>query len=173
MPTPGERLRLLAGLLAAPGPEGLPILNELAREHTWLEPACRELEGLGPEDWIAEHGRLFINGFPKTPCLPFESAQLNGVMHGPATGQMAMLYARYGLAAKDDLPADYLGTMLEFGALLADEACHADVSLELWQGHLLRWLPGYGQTLMEESRLILYRLLGAGLAEVCEEMAIG
>ena len=174
MPTPGERLRLLAGLLAAPGQEGVAILEEAAGEHPWLAPACAELRRLEPEEWAFEHGRLFINGFPKTACPPFESAQLHGQMFGPAVGQLSSLYARAGLEADEDLPPYYLGTMLEFAAHLAQDGADGEDGLarELWRGHLLRWLPGYAEALLGESRLLLYRLLARELAGVCAQMSM-
>lgn len=167
MPTHGERLRLAAGLFAAPGEDALAILAGVAALHPQLDAARRELAALGPEEWAAEHGRLFINGHPRTPCLPFESAQVNGIMPGPATAEVAALYAALGLEA-GEAPADYLGSMLECAAWLADEEADAAAERALWQ-RLRRWLPGYAETLAGESRLLLYRFLAGELAAVCRE----
>ncbi len=168
MPIPGERLRLLATLLAAPEPDSLAILEELAPEHPWLAEAAAELRSVPIEEWQAEHGRLFICGYPRTPCLPFESAHRHGMMCGPATEELAMLYLDLGLQA-DELPPDYLGIELECAAHLAEAGGHPEAERALWQDHLLRWLPEYADVLARESRLVLYGGLANELAAICRE----
>lgn len=169
MPIPGKaapgELRLLSGLLAAPGAESLEVLRTLAQDEAWLQPALAELAGMPLEEWQAEHARLFISGHPRTVCPPFESARLNGIMPGPATAQLAALYRRAGLQP-EGAPADYLGTMLECAAFLAEQGCgrSEELAAELWLDHLSRWLPDYGAQLAEEGHLLLYRLLGGRLA---------
>lgn len=170
MPTRGERLRLAAGLLAAPGEEALPALRELAGEHPWLVVARDELAALPLDAWQAEHGRLFVSGLPRTPCLPFQSAQLEGMLPGPSTSAVAAFYGEVGLAA-DDVAPDYLGAMLECAAYLAEAA--PDKEAALWREHLLRWLPRYAETLGAESRLALYRGLAGELAALCREAGHG
>jgi putative dimethyl sulfoxide reductase chaperone len=156
-------------LLAAPAAESLEVLHQLAARLSWLTEPAAELEAVGLAEWQAEHGRLFVCGYPHTPCAPFETAQRRGMMSGPEVEQLAALYRGIGLQA-DVMPADYLGTMLECAALLDDAA--ADASAEedgLWREHLLRWLPDYAQRLQKESRLDLYRQLGAELASACRD----
>ena len=162
-----QTLRLLSGLPASPGDESLDVLRELSAEHVWLRPAVAELEQTPLQEWQAEHARLFISGHPKTVCPPFESAFLSGAMFGTACDQLADLYRRAGLQA-EDLPPDYLGTELECAAYLGEQSCNHSSELlhELWQQHLSGWLPRFGSTLQQESRLLLYRLLGQKLAEL-------
>ena len=155
-------------LLAAPAAESFEVLRQLAARLTWLAEAAAELESVGLAEWQAEHGRLFVCGYPRTPCAPFETAQRRGMMSGPEVEQLAALYRRIGLQA-DVMPADYLGTMLECAALL-EEGAGADAERDgLWRDHLLRWLPDYAQRLQQESRLGLYRQLGAELATACRD----
>jgi TorA maturation chaperone TorD len=141
------------------------VLRDLARERAWLQLALTELEALPLEEWQAEHGRLFVCGHPRTVCPPFESAQLNGMMQGPAAGELAALYRRAGLEP-EGAPPDYLGTMLECAAFLAEQPCGlgAELAGELWRGHLDRWLPEFGARLGAEADLMLYRLLGRRIA---------
>jgi TorA maturation chaperone TorD len=169
MPTPGERLRLAAALLGAPGEDGAEELAALAGEHRWLAAAAAEIAGLPLDEWRAEHGRLFIGTGPATPCLPFESAQLQGTMCGPSTARVAAIYEQLGLTA-DGLPADYLGSMLECAAFLADTAVDARAARRLWQDHLRKWLPAFGEKLQVVSDLQLYRLLGREYVAICSEI---
>jgi len=166
MPTLGERLRLAAGLLAAPGAEGPDALAGLAAAQPALADACAELAALPLDAWQAEHGRLFICGHPHTPCPPFAAAQLDGLMFGPTAGRLAAFYAELGLAA-DGAPPDYLGTLLECAAWLHETGAQAAVE-QLWGNYLLPWLPGYAARLQEESALGLYRWLGQELADLAE-----
>ncbi|MBS4097820.1 MAG: molecular chaperone TorD family protein, partial [Sulfuricella sp.] len=110
---------------------------------------------------------LFICGHPKTACPPFESAFLGGGMFGIACDRLGDLYRRAGLQA-EDVPPDYLGTQLECAAYLLEQPCdHSNELLqELWRDHLAGWAPRFGTALQGESRLQLYRELGAQLEEL-------
>ena len=152
-------------LLGMPDGHSLPILRELALEHSWLKPPVVQLHEIPLDEWQAEHTRLFINGYPKTPCAPFESIYRHGRMEGPACDELARLYADAGVAVSDDLPTDYLGTMLEFAALLLERGtpdAHRQLTA-LRDKHLSLWLPQFSQRLLTESRFKLYRCLGEKL----------
>lgn len=172
-----NQLRLLAALLAQPEDDALDALRDMLPDAPWLAPAIGELQDMPLEHWQAEHTRLFVSGFPKTPCPPFESAYRQGQMGGTAAGDLAALYRRAGLHATE-APADYLGTLLECAAYLATEPlCPRDPAgrgegdtpgllREIWDDHLMRWVPRFADDLMRQSRIELYRLLGAQLARV-------
>jgi len=162
-----ETLRLYSGLLASPAGDSLEVLGELAGEFAWLSESVAELAQTPLEEWQAEHARLFISGHPKIACPPFESAFLGGAMFGTACDQLGDLYRRAGLQA-EDVPPDYLGTQLECAAYLLEQPCEHSHALlqELWRDHLKGWLPRFGTALQAESRLLLYRELGAQLAGV-------
>jgi TorA maturation chaperone TorD len=78
METLNTELRILASLLGAPDMDAKEAVQELAAHYDWLRPAADELEILPLGEWQAEHTRLFISGYPTTPCPPFESAYLSG-----------------------------------------------------------------------------------------------
>jgi len=158
-------LQLSAMLLGMPDENSLPILRELALEHSWLESPVDQLQEIPLEEWQAEHTRLFINGYPNTPCAPFESIYRHGRMEGPACDELVRLYTDAGISASDDIPADYLGTMLEFAAMLLErETPEANLQLTaLREKHLTSWLPQFSERLLQETRLKLYRSLGEKL----------
>jgi TorA maturation chaperone TorD len=176
MPTPGKpadpgQLRLLAGLLATPTGDSLPVLNALSEDHPWLLPGVEELTALPLDQWQGEHTRLFVNGYPKTVCPPFESAYRHGCMHGNATGQLSDLYRRLGLSA-GEVPADYLGTELEAAAWLLEqldpEPHTTGLWNELWHNHLAIWAGRFAADLRSKSELRLYRDLGEKIAALFE-----
>ncbi|MCB1858992.1 MAG: molecular chaperone TorD family protein [Gammaproteobacteria bacterium] len=158
-------LDLFALLLGAPDGGSLPVLRYLADDHPWLEPAVAELAGVSLEQWQAEHTRLFVNGYPKTPCVPFESHFRHGRMGGAACRELSQLYAGAGVAPTDELPPDYLGTMLSFAAWLQRDGgpAYQPFLEELEQTHLSRWLPEFCSALIANAHLELYRLLGEKL----------
>ncbi len=160
-----QMLQLLAMLLGMPERDSLPILQEMLPGHDWLGPAVDELEQTPLEQWQAEHTRLFINGYPKTPCAPFESIYRHEQMDGPACDELKRLYNRAGVSPTDDLPADYLGTMLAFAAWLLERGTpEAALQLrELQQKHLVSWLPEFSERLTRIARLRLYRSMGEKL----------
>lgn len=160
-----RRLRILALLLAHPGEESLAALAELAREEPWLAPAAAELKECSLESWQAEHTRLFLNGHPRTVAPPFESAYRFGQLDGSAGAELQRLYERAGLGATG-LPADYLGTQLEFAAWLLEEGDPEGLLPVLWEEHLALWLPRFCEDLAQGSRLQLYRQLAGELGRL-------
>ncbi len=158
-------LRTLAGVLAMPGEDSLPALRELAKESAWLQPAIKELESIPLDAWQGEHTQLFITGFPKTPCPPFESAYRHGSMGGSATEELLGLYAKVNLTA-GEMPADYLGTELEYAAYLLENDAEEALWPELWDGRLARWVPKFADDLIKHSQLELYRSVGGKLREL-------
>ncbi|WP_170286796.1 TorD/DmsD family molecular chaperone [Thermochromatium tepidum] len=184
MPIPGEardnppmmakpdpsHLRRLALLLAMPETGALEALRELAELEPWLLEPIAELDALPLEHWQAEHTRLFVSGYPKTPCPPFESAHRQGTLGGTVLQELQGLYRRAGLDS-GEVPPDYLGAQLEFAAYLLDvgsaEGLADTLAAELWEAHLCRWLPRLARDLQSQARLALYRALGACLGRLC------
>ena len=156
-------LRALAALLALPDSDGLEALEWMVEATPWLAPSVEELKELPLDRWQAEHTRLFINGFPKTPCPPFESAYRHGQMGGMAVDELETLYSRSGLDP-GDIPADYLGVMLEYAAHLEGREAEAELREALWKEHFARWLPRFANDLRTHARLRLYRDLADRLA---------
>ncbi len=169
MKPPAGRLHRLGALLALPGRDALEVLADAAALEPWLADHLPELQEVGLEEWRGEYTRLFISGYPKTPCPPFESAYRQGSMGGTAAEDLEQLYRRVGLQSTD-MPADFLGTMLECAAYLLEREAAGDEELwsDLWEGHLLRWAPGFARDLTMHSRLGVYRALGKELAALFE-----
>lgn len=163
---PARRLRLLSALLNAPGEESLDVVASLAEGADWLALPVEEVRATPLEQWQAEHTRLFVSGFPRTACPPFASAYLQGTMNSGSATAATAFYARLGLVPRPGLPADYLGTLLECAAYLADgEADGAEEArATLWEQLLLPWLPRFASDLRSNARIKLYRALGAELA---------
>lgn len=157
LPNSGH-LRLLAVLLAAPEEGSLALVEELAQAHDWLRAPAAELLRMPLGEWQAEHTRLFVSGYPKTACPPFESAYRKGDSGGLAAEQLSAFYLSLGLAT-DGVSSDYLGTILECAAYLLDTPRTADDDSwsSFWQEHFVGWVPRFAQDLLTESRLMLYR----------------
>jgi len=183
---PGTRhapahLRRLSVLLSMPEEGALDALREMSDQVPWLGEAVAELEGVALDRWQAEHTRLFVSGYPKTPCPPFESAYRQGQMGGTMASDLVAFYRRVGLEP-EGVPADYLGTLLECAAYLADLARSEEtesapclvvaLERELWQEHLGHWLPRFAVDLKHAAQLKLYRALAVQLGALMEEGAI-
>lgn len=163
-----EYLRTLAWLLGIPERDALSVIVELAQTNPWLQQPAEELRTIPLAHWQAEHTRLFINGYPKTLCPPFESAYRHGRMDGPARAKLEHLYQQVGLAPIK-APADYLGTLLECVAYLSEQnPTHQAFMSVVWEDHLRVWLPRFCRDLIQHSRLKLYRALGEQLADVIQ-----
>jgi TorA maturation chaperone TorD len=160
-------LRLLSALLGAPDETSLELLREAAAEFPWLEGAVEELARTPLDRWQGEHTMLFIAGFPRTPCLPFASAWMEKRMHGAAMESLLLFYRRLGLEAAE-MPADYLGTILECAAMLREQEDRG-LAAELWNGHLHPWLQEFTAALAQHSRLKLYGALARRLDDLSDE----
>lgn len=163
-----EELRLWAVLLSAPNDESLSILNELGECHPWLQPVASAMGEVSLGTWQSEHTRLFINGYPTTVCPPFASVQRHGAMGGDIVGDLEMFYRKCGLAS-EGMPADYLGTMLECGAILLEEhGANGERLLEFAHTYLKPSLDTFSTCLCEETDLPLYRGMGERIREVTD-----
>lgn len=163
LPEP-SRLRLLAGLLAMPTGDSYSILDEMAKQAPWLRDCLAQLKTLPLDRWQGEHTRLFISGYPRTACPPFESAYREGLMGGSANERLVTLYQRVGLETQN-IPPDYLGALLELAAHLLDRSEPRDPQLwaALWDEHLGTWVPRFARDLINAAHLTLYRRLGGEL----------
>jgi len=157
-----NQLRILAALLAMPADDARDALGDMRQGAPWLEASLPELERTPLDRWQAEYTRLFLSGYPKTPCPPFESAYRQGTMGGTSARDMEGLYRRAGLRSSE-APADYLGTMLECAAYLQEQGMD-DLLRELKEEHLERWLPRFSRDLSNNAKLELYRELGVQLS---------
>jgi TorA maturation chaperone TorD len=93
---PRTNSALFAGLLASPGEESLEIIEQWAEEYPWLQAPAAELKNWSLEWWQAEYTRLFINGYPKTVCPPFESVYCHGVMNAGPCDRLEDFYHSIG-----------------------------------------------------------------------------
>lgn len=157
-------LRLYAWLLGTPAADAKTAIAEQAAVHPWLAEPAAELQALALDEWQAEHTRLFVSGYPKTPCPPFASAYLEGAMHGQSRADLANIYAQLGMAATG-APADYLGTILDFAAHLLAQGQAAGEAWETLSGRYMdRWIPRFCDDLQAHANLLLYRQTAARLA---------
>lgn len=164
-----KQLRVLASLLALPAEDALDALRDMGAEYPWLATAIAELEDIGLERWQAEHTRLFVSGYPDTPCPPYESAYRQGTMGGTFAGDLSDLYLRAGLEVAGGR-ADYLGTLLECAAYLTDLG-EDQLLLELLQDHMAHWVPRFARDLQEHAELALYRDLGVRLGLLFDDFS--
>ena len=162
-----QQLQTLAGLLSMPEDDGLDIITELAEEEPWLQDALKELTYVSLDQWQGEYTRLFLSHHPTTVCPPYESAYRHGEMCGPAIEELDEIYRKAGLESQD-IPSDFLGTILSCIAYLEDwdGPVAKELKDELWQKHLALWLPRFAEDLMTHSKLQLYRNLGKRLIQL-------
>lgn len=164
-------LRLLGLMLCMPDEESLPLLETLASEQPWMQAGLHELAETPLSHWQGEYTRLFVSGFPTTPAPPYESAYRHQSMFGPVVDELIELYRNAGLSV-GQMPADYLGTQLEFAAYLVESADPraGQWLTQLWREHLQCWLPKFVADLCQHSRLLIYRLWGGQLTLLTTRM---
>ena len=177
------RYKFLSRSLAYPNEAFIPALKEALAKIDASRDAMLALvaafEREDAEALQAEYTRLFLNGYPRTICPPYESVYLEQRMHGEAAVAVAAAYAEWEMKVEPGL-IDHLATELEFLAFLASaESLDGDMSMEarnaseeFLQKHLRRWTPRFIADLKAGATIVAYRMLGelmeSVLAEECE-----
>ena len=174
------RYKFLSRSLAYPNEAFIPALDEALAKIDASRDAMLALvaafERENAEALQAEYTRLFLNGYPRTICPPYESVYLEQRMHGEAAVAVAAAYAEWEMKVEPGL-IDHLATELEFLAFLASaESLDGDMSTEarkaseeFLQKHLRRWTPQFIADLKAGAKLDCYRMLG----EVMESVLAG
>ncbi len=129
--------------------------------------AIDELRELPPEEFQAEHTRLFVNSFPTLPCPPYESAYREMLLMGDYTEEVAKYYSLYGLEIPEDLP-DHISYELDFMRFLLEEE-DEKLAKEFFEEHILQWVPDFIKDLKNESRLKFYKFVADFLADFLEK----
>jgi TorA maturation chaperone TorD len=153
-----QELNLLSGLLAEPCEDSLAAIEELAPQLPWLSAeALAQLQKTSLDHWQMEHTRLFISGHPKTDCLPFESVWTEGQMMGEAVMRMANWYQDANFQLETELPADFLGTELQFLAYLIEQHREQEDLLAEVLTDMNAWIPKFTTAVKIHADLLLYK----------------
>lgn len=153
-----QELVVLAGLIGEPCEESMEAIQELAPQLNWLsEEAVAEIESLPLERWQMEHTRLFVSGHPKTECSPFESVWAEGRMMGEAASRIQSLYDEVQYKPDAELPADFLGSELEFLAFVLENYSDQEVFIVEILEHMHGWIPKFAKAIRIHAELTFYR----------------
>ena len=141
----------------------------------WLA-SLGDLKSEPLEEVQYEYTRLFVNGYPKTACPPYESVYREGTMLGESAMDVYLIYQDWGLEVSEEEAGDHLAVMLEFLYYLASlrEVADDEEKLEaveeaiegFWKDHLQPWLPQFAGDLMENAEMPFYTRLGNVLTEI-------
>ena len=162
-------LRFCAACLAEPSTGALAALDVASAWQPWLGSAVRQLMHTGLDAWRGEHTRLFV-----VPALapPFASAFREGGINGTSAGEAQDYYATLGLASREGLPADYLGSLLECEAYLLEYGPAHDAEA-FRRAFMADWIERFVARLSEHSTLEFYRGLGERLLKLHDVDAQG
>ncbi len=128
--------------------------------------AMEELHTLPPQEFQAEHTRLFINSFPTLPTPPYESAYREMLLMGDYAEEVGKYYSLYNLEVPEDLP-DHISYELDFMRFLLEEG-DIELAREFFEEHILQWVPDFASDLKNESRLKFYRFVANFLDDFLE-----
>ena len=178
MTAPSEQaflLKLLGLAFAYPNEALLSTLRDVAKNIGRNNVAVKKLIAAFEQDELeivqGEYTRLFINGYPKTPCPPYESVYREQRMLGNASLEVQESYMEWGMTVDTPL-SDHLATELEFLSFLASaesEPSIAEEAVEATQhfmtAHIDRWVPQFSNDLQKSATLDVYKQLAALLTE--------
>jgi len=128
-----------------------------------------------------EYTRLFVNGYPKAACPPYESVYREGTMLGDSALDVHRVYADWGLEMAANEAGDHLAVMLEFLYYLSslldmaedDEQRRAveEAIGEFWKEHVGSWLPRFSRDLEENAEMPFYARMGQVFSRVASLMS--
>jgi len=164
-------LRFLSLCFAYPNDAFLPALREkqehIEKNRETFETLTGMFEQENNEQLQGEYTRLFITGYPNTPCAPYESVFLEGRMLGTCCRKIQLHYEEWGMTVDPGL-VDHISTELEFLAFLASAATLDETREDarhtyhaFIQDHLSRWLPLFSGKLSSHAKLAPYRHLAS------------
>ncbi len=146
----------------------------------WTD-AFQELKAEPLEEVQYEYTRLFVNGYPKTACPPYESVYREGTMLGELAMDVYLIYQDWGLEITREEAGDHLAVLLEFMYYLSslldvveDDELRQAVEGEIrafWKEHIESWLPKFVGDLVESAEMPFYTLLGNMLSETTSLMS--
>lgn len=179
-----KAFKFMSLAFAYPNEAFVPALKEAAKELAGHAETKADLiesfEYADRELLQAEYTRLFINGYPDTPCLPYESVRLEQRMHGEASVAVQAEYQAWGLSVDAGL-IDHISTEFEYLAFLSSIpsaepslSAKAEASFELFlREHLCRWVPALISELGRSAKMECYRslssLMGTLLEGICTQ----
>jgi nitrate reductase assembly molybdenum cofactor insertion protein NarJ len=116
-----NQYRYFSLLFSYPTTENVRQMRELS-DLTGLRSG-EVLSDLPLEEAQAEYTRLFISGYPKLLCPPYESYYREGVVYGNSSIEVKEWYGKQGLDFTcEGEPPDLLSAELEFLAIRKDRA---------------------------------------------------
>ena len=123
----------------------------------------------------SEYTRLFISGYPKVACPPYQSVYRERTLLGDSAFSVYQVFETWGVEMASNEMSDHIAVLLEFMAYLSrlymllddqrtQERAHVRQALtDFWQQHLLDWLPKFAEDLVAEAELPFYRQSGKAL----------
>jgi putative dimethyl sulfoxide reductase chaperone len=125
----------------------------------------------------AEYTRLFITGYPRTPCPPYESVYREKQLLGKSNQEVQTIYREWGMSVDARL-ADHLATEFEFLAFLCFAAALSEISDKAKKAersfsgdHLQKWAPQFAADLQNNAGLEGYKALGEAIGEFVAEIS--
>ncbi len=179
MTAPNEQaflLKLCGLAFAYPNEALIPTLQEVAKNIINKKTAVKMLIAAFEQEELevvqGEYTRLFINGYPHTPCAPYESVYREKRMLGKASGEVQACYREWGMTV-DVALSDHLATELEFLSFLTSAKCEPAIAEEAVEatelfmiGHIATWVPQFINDLQNSAKLKAYRQLAALLKDI-------
>jgi putative dimethyl sulfoxide reductase chaperone len=164
--------RFLSRTFAYPNLAFLPELagaaSLMTTHRTQVDVLVASFEKESIEQLQAEYTRLFINGYPGTPCPPYESVYREHRMHGESSIGVQDAYRAWDLSVAPGL-IDHISTEFEFLSFLSSAEsidhtlaikAHNSISLFMTE-HLCRWVPKFIADLKRSATMESYALLGS------------
>lgn len=178
--------RFLSSTFAYPNEGFISMLRknlaQLPASESSLESKLHEVIDLLEKEPVvklqAEYTRLFITGYPKTPCPPYESVYRDKQLLGKSNQEVQTIYREWGMLVDARL-ADHLATEFEFLAFLssasglteiADKAKEAE--RDFIDEHLGKWVLKFADDLKSHAGLEGYKLLGEAIGELMDEISV-
>ena len=108
------------------------------------------------ENLQGEYTRLFVSGYPSTPCPPYFSAFKTGLVVSDHTDALYDIYDKYGIEIPEGQFPDFIPILMEFMVLLLSN--NQDEESKTFYNKYISWLSEYSQNVKRNSKMDYFNL---------------
>ncbi len=127
----------------------------------------KQIDDKSFENLQGEYTRLFITGYPKTPCPPYYSAYKTGLVVSDHTDYLYNLYAEYGIEIPEGQFPDFIPVLMEFMVLLLSNDKIEDA--KSFHSKYITWLLVFAENIKDNTSIEYFNLISKNISSLLKD----
>ena len=155
---------LVGKLLTYPSIELRKELEKIVEGDHPISSTLKQIDDKSFENLQGEYTRLFVTGYPKTPCSPYYSAYKTGLVVSEHTDILYNLYAKYGIEIPDEQFPDFIPILMEFMVLLLSN--NKIEEAKSFHSKYITWLLVFSETIKDNTNIEYFNLISQNISNL-------